>query len=539
MSETTANYLLHLLGFAGFLWIGLYVLARGDRGPIASLTGLTALVTACYFFFNGLSDVSGMGQVSVTINRIGWWTSVLPATLWLHLSLRLNPHAAHATWRMRVLWVNYALGVALVVLGTVSDLLRDYHHPVPSRSVVAGPLFPIYIVYLVAAAGFAAYNLSRMGAADPGAATITAPAGTAREVPPAALGPVMPLGEVRLMVAGATCFVIGAGYIAIGELPSVSLHELPAYVLLLVGLGAVGVTVALRSALLLGKDLRRDFLYSFTNLLILVVPSIAVLGAIEGFADVRHGLAALLLIGIFTTGYTLYDTLREQLDKVFFTPVVQEERAAARAYEEALATQPAGPNPELATRKAFDDAVRRALTHLSDPTKLATSPLLNLQTVGRGVADQHLEDNRLNRAAVLKEILVELLDGLRPADRGGVVTADASRYYNCLYYPYVRGLTRRRGPTVLRQLQERRRRDGSPRSDLERVIEWLLQVDEDTFYKWQRRGSDTIAAALREREATAGEIVASDAPGGAEISAGADVGTPPAAGTVAGGAASG
>jgi hypothetical protein len=172
---------------------------------------------------------------------------------------------------------------------------------------------------------------------------------------------------------------------------------------------------------------------------------------------------------------------------------VQEERAAARASEEALATQPAGPNPELATRKAFDDAVRRALTHLSDPTKLATSPLLNLQTVARGVADQHLEENRLNRAAVLKEILVELLDGLRPADRGGGVTGDAFRYYNCLYYPYVRGLTRRRGPTVLRQLQERRHRDGSPRSDLERVIAWLLQVDEDTYYKWQRRGSDTIA----------------------------------------------
>jgi hypothetical protein len=538
MTEATANYFLHLLGFAGFLWIGLYALARGDRGPIASLTGVTALATACYFFLNGLSVVSGMGPVSVTINRIGWWASVLPATLWLHLSLRLNLHAAHAAWRAPVLWVNYALGVVLAVLGTVSDVLRDYHHPVPTRPVVAGPLFPIYIVYLVAAAGFAAYNLSRMGAVDPGAAMPARPDSTADELPPA-LTPVMPRGEVRLMVAGAACFVIGAAYIAIGELPSVSLHKLPAFVLLLVGLGTVGATVALRSALLLGKDLRRDFLYSFTNLLILVVPSIVILGAIEGFADVRHGLLALLLIGIITTGYTLYDTLREQLDKVFFTPVVQEERAAARAYEEALATQPAGPSSELATRKAFDDAVRRALTHLSDPTKLATSPLLNLRTVACGVAQQHLEDNRLHRAAVLNEILVELLDGLRPADRAGGVTGDAARYYNCLYYPYVRGLTRRRCPTVLRQLQERRRRDGSPRSDLERVIEWLLQVDEDSYYKLQRRGSDTIAAALREREAAAGGVVASDAPGRAGSSARADVGAPPAAGAVADGAASG
>jgi hypothetical protein len=535
MTEATANYLLHLLGFAGFLWIGLYVLARGDRGPIASLTGLTALATACYCFFSALSGVPGMGQHSVTFSRISWWASVLPATLWLHLSLRFNPHAAHAPWRTPVLWVNYPLGVTLAVLGSVSDVVRDYHHPVPTSAAVAGPLFPIYIVYMVAAAGFAAYNLSRMGAADPGAATAAGTAGTAAEWPPA---PVMPRGEVRLMVAGAACFVIAIGYLAIRELRGVRLHQLPANVLLLVGLGAVGATVALRSALLLGKDQRRDFLYSFTNLLILVVPSIVVLGATEGFADVRHGLAALLLIGIITTNYTLHDTLREQLDKVFFTPVVQEERAAARAYEEALATQPAGPNPELATRKAFDDAVRRALTHLSDPTKLATSPLLSLRAVARGVVQQHLEDNRLNRAAALKEILVELLDGLRPADGGGV-TGDASRYYNCLYYPYVRGFTRRRCPTVLRQLQERRRREGSPRSDLERVIEWLLQVDEDGYYKLQRRGSDTIAVALREREATAGGVVASDAPGGTGISARADVGAPPAAGAIAGGAASG
>jgi hypothetical protein len=87
------------------------------------------------------------------------------------------------------------------------------------------------------------------------------------------------------------------------------------------------------------------------------------------------------------------------------------------------------------------------------------------------------------------------------------VAGDAYRFYNCLYYPYVQGITRRRGPTVQRQLQERRRRDGSARTDLERVVDWLLQVDEDTFYKWQRRGSDTIAAALREREAPAGGVV--------------------------------
>ncbi|HWE61467.1 MAG TPA: hypothetical protein VHB98_07135 [Chloroflexota bacterium] len=500
MTADTANFLVHLLGFAGFLWIGLYVLARGDAGRVASLTGLTALLTACFFFFNGLLSLVH-GQAAVGLNRASWWASVLPVTLWLHLSLYFNPRAAQAPWRIPLLRLNYAVGAALAVLGMATTWFRDYHHPVGDRPVTAGPLFPLYILYLLLSAGFAAYNLSRMGVAT---GNTVAPAAQDGDVRAQAAAPA---GEVRLLVVGAVCFLIGAGYLALNELPGIHWYTLPGPLLLLVGLGAVGATVALRSAVLLGKDLRRDFLYSFTNLLLLLLPSIVVFGTLVGFRDAQRGLAALLLIAIVTTGYTLYDSVREWLDRAFFPPVVREERAAARAYEEALATQPAGPNPELATRKAFDDAVRRALTHLSDPTKLATSPLLNLQTVAHGVADQRLPDDRLNRAAVLKEILLELLDGLRPADRAGGVAGDAYRFYNCLYYPYVQGITRRRGPTVQRQLQERRRRDGSARTDLERVVDWLLQVDEDTFYKWQRRGSDTIAAALREREAAAGGVV--------------------------------
>ena len=57
------------------------------------------------------------------------------------------------------------------------------------------------------------------------------------------------------------------------------------------------------------------------------------------------------------------------------------------------------------------------------------------------------------------------------------------------------------------------------RSDLEQVVDWLVQANEDTFYKWQRRGSDTIAAALRERETAAGGVMpmAGDVPAPPEL----------------------
>jgi hypothetical protein len=311
----------------------------------------------------------------------------------------------------------------------------------------------------------------------------------------------------RMLIAGAGCFLVGAGYFALHKLLGNSWSEFPAWLLLLIGLGAVGGTVGVQSNLLLGTDMRRDFLYNATGLAALIAPFLILNALLVGFDDTRHRLLALALIGLITASQTLHDKVREWLDAAFFSASVREERAAGRAYVEALATQPAGPNPELATRKAFDDAVRRAIAHLSDPTKMATTPLLNLQLVARGVQEQGLDDNRLNRAAVLKECLLELLDGLKPAEGAGGVTGDAYRYYNCLYFPYVRGISRRRAPTIKRQLQERRQREGGQPTDAERVVHWLLQVDEDTFYKWQRRGSDTIAAALREREAAAGGAV--------------------------------
>ncbi len=555
MEETVPLFVLHLLGFCGFLWLGLYALTRGDRGRVSTLTGITAILTSGFFFQGGLLFAFRGGadaDAAAALQRVDWWFNVAPVAFWLHLSMHLNPRVKAASWRRPALRCAYAAAAALIVLGTGTDLIINFDH----RPVGAGPLFILYAVYLLALTALAVFNLSRIGTdvvgapeavagpqlpgvrndgspketsgatlSDPRAATPTGrwrPAAHGAESPtqqgqqgqqsqdgaaaaPAALVARQSRGvETRLLVIGAVLFVLGAGYLALKIMLDLTWIELPAYALLLAGLAAVGASVAVQSALLLGRDVRRDFVYRLAGLAVLLLLYLLADGLLVGFTGIRRQIFALLLAGLITASDALQDTGRALLDRLFFTPVVREERAAARAYTTALATQPAGPHPDLATRKAFDDAVRRALTHLSDPTKLATTPLLNLVVVGRGVADQGLEDNRLNRAAVLKEVLLELLDGLRPGDGSGGVTGDAWRFYNCLYYPYVRGIGRRRAPTVLRQLTERRKRDGGPRGDLERVLEWLLQVDEDTFYKWQRRGSDTIAAALREREQAAG-----------------------------------
>jgi hypothetical protein len=49
-----------------------------------------------------------------------------------------------------------------------------------------------------------------------------------------------------------------------------------------------------------------------------------------------------------------------------------------------------------------------------------------------------------------------------------------------------------------RLASERRRRGVREPDEHEQVLCWLADVDEDTFYKWQRRASDTIATILWE-----------------------------------------
>jgi hypothetical protein len=104
MPGETALFLVRLVGFAGFLWLGLYVVTRGDRGHVPTLFGLTALATAGFFLSVGLLSAAQDGPATVPISRASWWASVVPVALWLHLSLDLNPHTARTRWRRPVLW---------------------------------------------------------------------------------------------------------------------------------------------------------------------------------------------------------------------------------------------------------------------------------------------------------------------------------------------------------------------------------------------------------------------------------------------------
>ncbi|HEY1011538.1 MAG TPA: hypothetical protein VGE07_02465, partial [Herpetosiphonaceae bacterium] len=156
-----------------------------------------------------------------------------------------------------------------------------------------------------------------------------------------------------------------------------------------------------------------------------------------------------------------------------------------------------GPSEAGLVPKPFRDQVRRAISGLKNPLALANSPLLSHGSVAERLAAVALEDNRLNRAACLRELLIEHIEGLRPADDGAAPAGEARRFFNVLYYPYVAERSRKQALTESRRLAEQRRRAGAAQpGETEQVLAWLADVDENTFFKWQRKASDVIAQVL-------------------------------------------
>jgi hypothetical protein len=298
-------------------------------------------------------------------------------------------------------------------------------------------------------------------------------------------------------------------------------------VCLFIGLAALGYGVAHFGLLLDGQNVQRDFVYNFTGIALMNLLYGGLL-ALTGPATV---VSALALVTLVTFTHTTFDVGRNVLDRLFFSPPERDARAEARDYASALGTTPVtSPTPDLEQLeqaaelseqsieeppspiedsrppsrehewKTFPAQVRKALTGLKSPPQLAKSPLLSLALVERRVARAGQEDNRLNRVVALRELLIEQIEGLRPNSDGSAHrVGEAWRFYNVLYYPYVRELSRKSALAEARRLSEERRRNGQrDPGELEQVLAWLADVDEDTFYKWQRRASDTIATILWE-----------------------------------------
>src|SRR5262245_39197920 len=225
-----------IAGFGVFLWVGLYLLVRAPaRRPLiaASLAGL--LAEEIFFTSCALADTTADLGLLVALQRGFWWTTVLPAAAWFHVSSLIARGPGRRPLRLlftrRVVAI-YTLALCIVLLGSFTDLFDDY--PGIARTprgyaLGPGPAYPAYIAYLALAAAGALVNLAR------------AFQRFARR--PDAAGQAMAL-QLRLLAAGALSFLIGALWISVRKYLGLPVSAVPGFLCLFIGLAALGYGIA-------------------------------------------------------------------------------------------------------------------------------------------------------------------------------------------------------------------------------------------------------------------------------------------------------
>jgi len=513
--------LAQLIGFGLFLWVGLYLLVRGTHRTPLMLVGIAGLFAqACFFGLGALADTRTDPYSFITIERWSLWSMIVPAAAWFHFS-RLVAHRSDPAERAQPIFsqlvvVVYTAAALLTLFGSISDLINDYAHPIatPQGYVLrAGPVYVFYMLYITLAASGAFANLIRARRA----------LAQRHDSHGRALAQ-----QIGVLAVGAVAFLAGALWLMVRKNWDLPITVIPGFMGLFGGLAALGYGVAHFGLLLDGQNVQRDFVYNLTGIVILNL----LYGGLLSLAGPATTESALALVALVTFTHTTFDVGRTLLDHLFFSNAERTARAEARDYATALGTTPIAadaPEPEPIDEspaeaepamevgepadeqryKIFQNHVRKALTSLKSPPQLAKSPLLTLDLIEQRVAQAGLGDNRLNRAAALRELLLEQIEGLRPdvGDDAAHHVGEAWRFYNVLYYPYVRELSRKSALAEARRLADERRRAGQRApGELEQVLSWLADVDEDTFYKWQRRASDTIATILWEESSKSGRI---------------------------------
>lgn len=236
----------------------------------------------------------------------------------------------------------------------------------------------------------------------------------------------------------------------------------------------LGITITSWDAFDEGESIRAHLLRSF-------VSASYYSGALALIAILLSNNETLLILlvtfGILTQ--TFSNSIQSLLDQLTLPQQTSAERQTLRQTAEAL---PLLSTLELAAgdEEQFTRLTRRALSHLGDLPKLATSPLVNLPQV--------TGTNPLDRAHALKSLLMQSIQKLKPQTDAKFGTTDEWRYYNSVHFPYVLGLK-----------PYSRRADFDSLDEASRMaLDWFqASVPERTLHNWQNTAAKLIAEDIR------------------------------------------
>ncbi|GAA5047334.1 hypothetical protein HNP84_000389 [Thermocatellispora tengchongensis] len=435
-------------------WLGLYVIGRDPRGRGPRRAGLGLLAYGAALAVAQIRATGPGADAASVLARAETVLTYLPALLWTGAVLTLVP----GTERLDRAWSRGLVPVTCAALAWLALLPPSAGSHTPARIATA-------VLLLVPLAGVVVLLV--------------------RARPP----------RTGVLALIATLFFgLGAALLLFPALaPPGGPGSLPAVLAILaidVDMVMLGVAMAMSSAFQAGEALWRDMARSLlgaVSVAVVVGGQVALAIALGGHAG-SAGLSTLLfgVIAAAVAVQTLAGPVHRALDRIAFLgdPEIRRERAELRESSEALPRRDQGPPP--LDEAEFVRLTRRALANYGDLGKLASSPLANLPMIDKRVTG----DIPLERAAELKHLLLESIQRLKPRE-GDFGTSEEWRYYNVLYYPYVRGLRPyRRGADRTRLSPDERQ-----------AFDWFVgEVPERTLYNWQNAAAKLIADDLR-REA--------------------------------------
>lgn len=184
------------------------------------------------------------------------------------------------------------------------------------------------------------------------------------------------------------------------------------------------------------------------------------------------------------------NSLEARLDGFAFSRVRPVREARLRLMTESAILSRKDPQIDLASLSGDERSrlTRRALSHFGNLTRLASSPLTQLPAIERRLKARGVPDTTLERAAELKSLLTESILKLKPQNGKEFDITDEWRFYNALFFPYVKGLR-----------PYSRTQEKSPAGSEKEAADWFQAfVPERTLHNWQNAGAKLIANELWE-----------------------------------------
>jgi hypothetical protein len=434
--------LLHLIPFTLSAWLGLFLLGRGTH-PRLWLTGLGLLLYAIGLEINNIN-------ISLALR-------VMPPVFWVGAILYLDQRmidrhpVLFALWKWLLLPITFLLsGFALFQPAAATTP----HFTWVSLLIGLTPLF--WTLTLV----------------------------------PDFIALLRPRQVTGVLFTATLFFALGEAFLFI---PSVWLP--PEFSLPAIGIDLLflGICIAWFDAFDEGETLLPSMIRSLTLTIILVLIFAGQVGFVIAIqTGLTVGMQTLLTTTIFASILIAVfgNRLENKLDGFAFSHVPSVQEARQRLITESDVLSRKDPQIDLSrlSEEERSRLTRRALSHFGNLIRLASSPLTQLPIIAQRLKARGVPDTTLERAAELKSLLTESILRLKPQSEKEFDTTDEWRFYNALFFPYVRGL---------RPYSRNQEKDLTAFE--KEAIDWFQAfVPERTLHNWQNAGARLIANDLWE-----------------------------------------